>query len=315
MEVSSHALELRRVAGISFDLGVFTNLSRDHLNFHPDMDHYVRAKGRLFEGLGSGGKRGTAIVNIDDPASGYICSVNRGNLVTFAAHATAAVSARDVSASLDGMRFTLVTPAGTREVRLTHLGEYSIYNALAAAAVGGSLGIDLETIAAGLAATPPIPGRFELVDAGQDFVVAVDYAHKPDALQRVLESARKLGARRVITVVGCGGDRDHGKRPVMGRIAVELSDHAIITSDNPRSEDPRAIVEQILTGVRSVDPTALRHTAEVDRVTAIRQAIAMAGPGDLIIIAGKGHETYQLVGGKRLHFDDREEARKAIGEK
>jgi UDP-N-acetylmuramoyl-L-alanyl-D-glutamate--2,6-diaminopimelate ligase len=314
MEVSSHALELRRVAGISFDFGVFTNLSRDHLNFHPDMESYLRAKGRLFEGLAGAAKRGTAIVNIDDPASEYIRSVNTGGLVTFATHAAADVSARDISASLDGMRFTLATPAGARQVRLAHLGEYSIYNALAAAALGGSLGIDLDTIARGLAATPPIPGRFELVEAGQDFVVAVDYAHKPDALRRVLESARQLGARHLITVVGCGGDRDHGKRPVMGRIAVELSDHAVITSDNPRSEDPRAIIEQILAGARSADPKRERHSAEVDRATAIRQAVAMAGPGDLIVIAGKGHETYQLIGGRRLDFDDREQARRAIKE-
>jgi UDP-N-acetylmuramoyl-L-alanyl-D-glutamate--2,6-diaminopimelate ligase len=312
MEVSSHALELRRVAGIAFDLAVFTNLSRDHLNFHPDMHHYVRAKGRLFEELASRGKSGTAIVNLDDPASEYIRSVNAGGLKTYARHAPADVSARDVEASLDGLRFTLVTPAGTRGVRLAHLGEYSVYNALAAAAVASELGIDLETIAAGLAATPPIPGRFELVDAGQDFVVAVDYAHKPDALQRVLESARNLGARRLITVFGCGGDRDHGKRPLMGRIALELSDHVIVTSDNPRSEDPRAVVEDILGGARAVDPHAQRHVAEVDRASAIRCAVDMAGAGDLVLIAGKGHETYQLIGGQRLHFDDREQARAAL---
>lgn len=312
MEVSSHALELRRAAGIDFDVAVFTNLSRDHLNFHPDMHHYVRAKGRLFEELASGGKRGTAVVNVDDPASEYIAGVNRGKLVTFGLGRRAEVRGRDVETTLGGVSFTAETPSGSVRIRLSHLGEYSVYNALAAAAVGHALGLDLDRIAAGLAAAPPVPGRFELIDAGQDFVVVVDYAHKPDALERLLQSARKVNPRRLITVFGCGGDRDHGKRPVMGRIATELSDYVIVTSDNPRSEDPQAIIADILVGVLGFDGAAKRHVAVVDRAEAIRRAIEIAEAGDIVIIAGKGHEPYQLIAGRRLDFDDRAQARDAL---
>ena len=312
MEVSSHALELRRVAEIEFDVAVFTNLSHDHLNFHPDMDHYRRAKGRLFEALASGGRRGTAVVNVDDPASAYMISVNRGALLTYGIAQAADVRARNVRTGLRGATFTAETPRGRAEVQLRHLGDYSVYNALAALAAGECCGVPLDRIAAGLAAAPAVPGRFELVDGGQDFIVAVDYAHKPDALQRLLESARRLQPRRVIAVVGCGGDRDRAKRPVMGRIAAELSDYAIITSDNPRSEDPQTIIDEILIGVRSVDPTGARSVAQVDRAQAIDHAVAVAQPGDIVLIAGKGHEPYQLIAGRRLDFDDRLVARAAI---
>jgi UDP-N-acetylmuramoyl-L-alanyl-D-glutamate--2,6-diaminopimelate ligase len=314
MEVSSHALELGRVAAIEFDVGVFTNLSHDHLNFHPDMQHYRRAKGRLFEGLGGGDKRrGTAVVNVDDPASEYMIGANRGTLLTYGIEAAADVSATDVRMDLRGVQFTATTPRGRRAVALRHLGDYSVYNALAALATGEALGLELDATVAGLAATPPVPGRFELVDAGQDFVVAVDYAHKPDALRRLLESARRLRPRRLVTVFGCGGDRDRGKRPVMGRIAAELGDYAIVTSDNPRSEDPGAIVDEILAGVREIDPGGTRHVAVVDRAAAIAHAIEAAEPGDIVLIAGKGHETYQLIGAQRLDFDDRLVARGALG--
>ncbi len=310
MEVSSHALELRRVAEVAFDAAVFTNLSQDHLNFHPDMHHYVKAKGRLFEELCSGGKPGTAVVNVDDPASEYIRKVNRGGLLTFGIERSADVSAADVKASLQGVAFVLETPHGRAPVRLRHLGEYSVYNGLAAAATGVAVGEGLETIVAGLESAPPVPGRFELIDGGQDFVVAVDYAHKPDALRRLLESARRLEPRRLITVFGCGGDRDRGKRPIMGRIAAELSDYAIVTSDNPRSEEPMTIIDEILAGVPA--PDRARCDVEVDRDLAIQRAVRMAATGDMVLIAGKGHEPYQLVGGRRLEFDDRVQARAAI---
>jgi UDP-N-acetylmuramoyl-L-alanyl-D-glutamate--2,6-diaminopimelate ligase len=312
LEVSSHALELRRVAEVDFDVAVFTNLSHDHLNFHPDMHHYRRAKGRLFEELASGGKRGTAVVNLDDAASAYIIGVNRGGLLTYGIECAADVRGRDVHASLRGAAFTADTPRGAVAIELRHLGDYSVYNALAALAVGECLAVPLEQIAAGLAAAPPVPGRFELVEAGQDFVVAVDYAHKPDALRRLLESARRLEPRRVITVFGCGGDRDRAKRPLMGHIAAELSDWAIVTSDNPRSEDPRVIIDEILAGVRTVDPSGARHVAEVDRARAIGRAVALARAGDIVLIAGKGHEPYQLIAGQRLDFDDRLVARAAL---
>jgi UDP-N-acetylmuramoyl-L-alanyl-D-glutamate--2,6-diaminopimelate ligase len=198
------------------------------------------------------------------------------------------------------------------QVELRHLGEYSVYNALAALAVGEALALPLDRIVAGLDAAAPVPGRFELVDAGQDFVVAVDYAHKPDALERLLSSARRLQPRRVITVFGCGGDRDRAKRPLMGRIAAELSDYTVVTSDNPRSEDPLAIIDEILAGVRGVDPTGTRHVADPDRSRAIGHAIDIAQSGDVVLIAGKGHEPYQLIGALRLDFDDRIVARAAL---
>jgi UDP-N-acetylmuramoyl-L-alanyl-D-glutamate--2,6-diaminopimelate ligase len=248
MEVSSHALELRRVGGVAFDVAVFTNLSQDHLNFHPDMHHYLRAKGRLFQELGSGGKPATAVVNVDDPSSAHIIEVNRGALLTFGTSANAAVRATDICSDLSGTRFTATAHGVAHRIELPHLGDYQVYNALAAFSAGIALGLDGATLAAGLAVAPPIPGRFELIDCGQDFRVAVDYAHKPDALERLLRSARSLRPRRLICVVGCGGDRDRQKRPIMGRIATELSDLAIITSDNPRTEDPLAIIAAITAG-------------------------------------------------------------------
>jgi UDP-N-acetylmuramyl-tripeptide synthetase len=312
MEVSSHALELCRVAAIDFDVAVFTNLSHDHLNFHPDMHHYRRAKGRLFEELASGGKRGTAVVNLDDPHADYIVGVNCGALITYGLAAPANVRATEVSMTLHGVAFTALTPRGRLRLQLRHLGAYSVYNALAALAVGESLGADLQTIAAALEAAPPVPGRFELVDAGQDFIVAVDYAHKPDALQRLIESARQLEPRRLITVFGCGGDRDRAKRPLMGRLSAALSDLTIVTSDNPRGEEARAIVDEILTGVRASDPSGVKHLVELDRGRAIARAIESAGSGDIVLIAGKGHEPYQLIAGVKYDFDDRLVARAAL---
>jgi UDP-N-acetylmuramoyl-L-alanyl-D-glutamate--2,6-diaminopimelate ligase len=237
---------------------------------------------------------------------------NRGGLLTYGIDTAADVRARAVTHAREGIRFVSQSSDGEVPVHLRHLGAYSVYNALAALAAGTSLGIPLDTIAAGLAAAPPVRGRFELIEVGQDFVVAIDYAHKPDALARLLQSARQLDPRRLITVFGCGGDRDRGKRPVMGRIAIELSDYVIVTSDNPRSEEPAAIIDEILAGLVPLDPSAARHRVEVDRAAAIRSAVAMAESGDMVLIAGKGHETYQLVGGRRLDFDDAAHARAAL---
>lgn len=312
MEVSSHALELRRVAGIAFDVAVFTNISQDHLNFHPDMPHYVRAKGRLFAELGSGGKAATAVVNADDDSSAHIIAANQGRLLTYGIERPAAVRAHRIESSAAGTRFVATTPEGEIEVRLPHLGEYHVYNALAALGAAVSLGVNIEDVRRGLAKTPPIPGRFELVDCGQDFTVAVDYAHKPDALERALRSARKLTARRLLTVFGCGGDRDRSKRPPMGRIATELSDLVIVTSDNPRSEPPEQIIAEIMAGAQQVPGCGERVIADADRARAIDSAIQLAGPGDLVLIAGKGHEAYQLFADRRIHFDDREQARAAL---
>jgi UDP-N-acetylmuramoyl-L-alanyl-D-glutamate--2,6-diaminopimelate ligase len=312
MEVSSHALELRRVGGIGFDVAVFTNISQDHLNFHPDMHHYLRAKGRLFEELGSGGKAATAVVNTDDRCGAHIMEVNRGALLTFGSDQPADVAAREVETGLAGTRFVATTPAGELAVQLPHLGDFHVHNALAAIAAGVALRVDLAAIRRGLAATPPVPGRFELVECSQGFKVAVDYAHKPDALERLLRSARALHPRCILTVFGCGGDRDRGKRPVMGRIAAELSDLVIVTSDNPRSEPPQQIIDEIMAGARQVDGFNVRVSVEPDRGRAIGAAIRLAQPDDLVLIAGKGHESYQLFADRRVHFDDREEARRAL---
>lgn len=312
MEVSSHALALRRVGGIAFDIAVFTNISQDHLNFHPDMHHYRRTKGRLFEELESGGKRATAVVNGDDASSAYIISVNRGALLTYGVTAAADVRACDIQTSVHGTRFGVITSVGEFAVQLPHIGEYHVHNALAAFTVGLALRLDPTHLCAGLAAAPPIPGRFERVECGQDFTVAVDYAHKPDALERVLRSARALEPHRVLTVFGCGGDRDRGKRPLMGQIAAQLSDVVIVTSDNPRSEPPDQIIAEILSGVPPAPGWEARVQREVDRARAIELAIALAEPGDLVLIAGKGHETYQLFADRRVHFDDREQARLAL---
>jgi len=310
MEVSSHALELRRVGGVAFDVGVFTNISRDHLNFHPDMHHYLRAKGRLFEELGSGGKAATAVVNVDDPASEHILAVNRGAALTFGVEKPAAVRATHVDTGLHGTRLQVTTPRGELAIELPHLGEFHVHNALAAVGTAIALNLPDDAIVAGLRAAPPVPGRFELVESGQGYRVAVDYAHKPDALERLLRSARNLRPGRLITVFGCGGDRDRGKRPEMGRIAADLSDLVVVTSDNPRSEPPDEIIDEILAGVPPA--AASRVDREVDRERAIHRAIAAAEPGDLVLIAGKGHETYQLFADHQIHFDDREVARAAI---
>jgi len=311
MEVSSHALALKRVAGVRYDVALFTNLTQDHLNFHPDMAHYRAAKGRLFEGLGAGGKRGVGIVNADDPESDFFRARCPGEVLTFGLEKPADVRASEVHFDLNGTHFHVTTPVGEMDLRLRLLGDYNVLNALGACAVGIALGFDLETIREGLATTV-VPGRFELVDEGQDFVVAVDYAHTPDALANVLRMARKLQPHRLICVFGCGGDRDRTKRPRMARVVAELSDVMIVTSDNPRTEDPDAIIDEIMPGIPPDAPVE-RHRL-TDRTEAIRAAVRMAQPNDLLVIAGKGHENYQVFGHRRIHFDDREVAAAALRE-
>lgn len=314
MEVSSHALELRRVAGIAFDAAVFTNLSQDHLNFHPDMHAYLQAKGRLFQELESGGKRAVAVVNIDDPHSDHIIAVNSGDLLTYGRSDAAAVRAVDVRTDLSGTRFSFSLPGGGGgRIRIPHIGEYQVHNALAALATGYALGLPLERVLQGVEDTPDVPGRFELVDEGQDFRVAVDYAHKPDALERLLRGGRELQPNRLIVVFGCGGDRDRAKRAVMGRLAHELGDIVFVTSDNPRTEDPDAIIADILEGCHGEGGG--RVEVEPDRASAIGAAISTARSDDLVLIAGKGHEAYQITGTGTVEFDDREHARRALRER
>jgi UDP-N-acetylmuramoyl-L-alanyl-D-glutamate--2,6-diaminopimelate ligase len=319
MEVSSHALELQRVDGVAFDVAIFTNLTQDHLDFHGTMDRYARAKSRLFfELLGRDGKPGaTAVLNADDPVGAAWARELPGRVLTFglgraAAHpaASPSVLARRYESGLAGIRLLADTPVGPIELASPLIGEHNVMNLLGAVAAGIALGLGPAAIAAALGSVQSVPGRFERVEAGQDFLVVVDYAHTPDALRRVLETARLLTRDRLGVVFGAGGDRDRGKRPLMGRVAAELADRVWLTSDNPRSEDPGAIIDEIAAGV--VPPPPGGYTKNSDRREAIREALHWGQAGDTVVIAGKGHETYQLIAGKTLPFDDRLIAREFL---
>ncbi|HET7177255.1 MAG TPA: UDP-N-acetylmuramoyl-L-alanyl-D-glutamate--2,6-diaminopimelate ligase [Solirubrobacterales bacterium] len=303
MEVSSHALALRRADAIHFEVAVFTNLSRDHLDFHADMEDYFQAKRLLFER-----EPGTAIVNVDDEhgrrlAAEFPCTT------ASAAGAAADYLAREVCLGAAGASFLVRGPEGEAEVRTGLPGRFNVSNALLAFAAATALGVDPAAAAAGLARASRVPGRFEPIDEGQPFAVLVDYAHTPDSLESVLREARRLAEGRVIAVFGAGGDRDRGKRPAMGRAGAELSDLAIVTSDNPRSEEPEAIIAEVLAGVGERGGVEV----EPDRRAAIALALARARPGDAVVIAGKGHEQGQeFEDGRRVPFDDREVAREEL---
>jgi len=319
MEVSSHALEQRRVDGIAYDVAIFTNLTQDHLDFHGTMERYAQAKARLFfELLRDGGKpRSAAVLNADDPVGAEwaqrLAAEGRVRVLTFGLGGLGrlgsepTVRPRAWESALDGIRLEAATPAGVVTLRSPLIGEHNVLNLLGAVATGVALGLGPATIARALGAVASVPGRFERVTAGQDFLVVVDYAHTPDALHRVLETARRLTPGRLGVVFGAGGDRDRGKRPIMGRIAAELADRVWLTSDNPRSEDPRAILEEISVGVVPVPPGG--YTSHPDRREAIRDALGWARAGDTLVIAGKGHETYQIIGAQVLPFDDRQVVR------
>jgi UDP-N-acetylmuramoyl-L-alanyl-D-glutamate--2,6-diaminopimelate ligase len=321
MEVSSHALKLSRAAGMQFDTATFTNLSRDHLDFHGSLEEYARAKRILFDLLeGGGGKDGAAaIVNGDDPFGSELVSMLRSSgrveVLTYGM-GECDVTAGDLSTTPSGTTARFHTPAGDIDVRLALISAFNVMNALAATAVAVSRGVPLDAIAAGLARVEKVEGRLELVDAGQDFTIVVDYAHTPDALGQVLGALAQLPAGKIITVFGCGGDRDRGKRPMMGEIAVRNSDVVIVTSDNPRTEDPAQIIEEILAGTEDVPAGSVRPgvvlEANESRREAIRRAVELARRGDIVLIAGKGHEDYQILGDRKIHFDDREEAREAV---
>jgi UDP-N-acetylmuramoyl-L-alanyl-D-glutamate--2,6-diaminopimelate ligase len=312
MEVSSHALALQRVHGINFRAAIFTNLTQDHLDFHGTMEEYFRAKKMLFDGLSSDA---TAITNVDDPRGKAIVADTQGRVLTYGTTPAADVRASDVSVSLAGSQFTVTYQQQARAVRMPLIGRFNVQNALAAYAVGVALGIDREQIAAGLGRVTAVPGRFQHIVSPDGWIAVVDYAHTPDALANCLRTIHDImnAGRRghIITVFGCGGDRDKGKRPLMGRVATELSDITVITSDNPRSEDPEAIVREIQAGCLA-DKTVY---TEVDRRKAIAFALGLARAGDVVLIAGKGHETYQIIGDKRVHFDDREEVESFIRKK
>ncbi len=307
-EVSSHGLALHRTDGTRFAVRVFTNLTRDHLDFHGTVDAYRDAKLRLFARDAFAGDD-VAVVNLADPEGAAFVRGSGFRVLTYGTP-DADIAAEDVALAPTGTSCVVRHPGGRTPLALRMAGAHNVQNALAAFAAATLLGVDAEDAARGLSALAGVPGRLESVHAGQPFAVLVDYAHTPDALERALRAVREFtpAGARVICVVGCGGDRDAGKRPIMGELAATLADIAIITSDNPRTEDPAAIVRAVLAGV-----PAGRHAIDlVDRRDAIRHAIAEAREGDSVLIAGKGHEDYQILGTTKIHFDDREEARAAL---
>jgi UDP-N-acetylmuramoyl-L-alanyl-D-glutamate--2,6-diaminopimelate ligase len=308
MEVSSHALALGRVYGLNFHTTIFTNLTRDHLDFHGDMPAYFAAKQLLFAGAGGTPPRYAAL-NRDDPWARDIKVHPKTEVLWYGLGPEAALRPRHIASTFGGLRFDLQFGKQRFPIECTLIGKINVYNILAACAAGLSYGLSPEVIARGIANLKAVPGRFERVDEGQPFVVVVDYAHTDDALRNVIAVARGLNPKRVITLFGCGGDRDRAKRPLMGLAAAEGSDFVVLTSDNPRSEDPLAIMNDALVGVRRVD---VPHIVEPDRQAAIRKALKEAREGDIVILAGKGHETYQVLKDKTIDFDDRAVAREVL---
>ena len=321
MEVSSHALHQHRADSIHFDVKVFTNLTQDHLDYHGDMDTYFEAK-RLLFAAESGApslvvEGGVSVINVDDPYGKRLAEELADNdpeaLVTYsAAGADASLSAREVEFDAAGSRFSCVTPDGAYGVRTRLPGEFNVANALAALGAAAAVGIETQAAVDALADAAPVPGRFEPIDEGQPFGVLVDYAHTPDSLENVLRAARSITEGRLISVFGCGGDRDRAKRPLMGRAGAELSDVAVVTSDNPRSEDPDAIIEEILAGIEGADSDE-SVLVESDRRAAIALALERADESDTVVIAGKGHEQGQeFEDGRKIPFDDRDVAREKL---
>ena len=310
MEVSSHALEQNRVRGVEFDAAIFTNLTQDHLDYHETMEAYFAAKSRLFEQLATQRhKRGTAVFNIDDRYGRRLLDEfgPRVNTITYGQSSNAMFRAGDLRTDLQGTQYSLHAGGKSYLVRLPLFGPFNVYNSLAALAAMQALGHDVRKSVEALKDAPQVPGRLEKVAGSKAFRVFVDYAHTPDALDNVLRTLRALAPERLITVFGCGGDRDRAKRGPMGRAAEELSDWCIVTSDNPRSEDPAAICSEITAALR-----ADNHEVIIDRRAAIRRAVAMAGPGDIVLVAGKGHEDYQEFADRKVPFDDVAEAASAI---
>lgn len=319
MEVSSHALEQQRVAGVHFEVAAFTNLTAEHLDYHGDMESYFASKRRLFIG-GENSDAARAVINIDDPYGERLAKELPEAL-------TCGIRARIRPAgtrlSIDGIEGEVATPEGTVSLRSALVGEFNLQNLLCAVGVGISLNIAPATIAEGLAGARQVPGRLERIDNDRGVLILVDYAHTGDALEKALQALRDLSPSRLIAVFGCGGDRDPSKRPVMGEIAARLADVAIITSDNPRGEDPLRIIEAIRQGATQVHPAEWPPAEAagsrekgfvtiVDRREAIRFAVSLLRPGEVLLVAGKGHEDYQIVGRERLHFDDRQELRRAL---
>jgi UDP-N-acetylmuramoyl-L-alanyl-D-glutamate--2,6-diaminopimelate ligase len=304
MEVSSHALAQERVSSVDFSYAIFTNLTHDHLDYHLNMDAYFKAKARLFKAMP---KNTVSIFNIDDPYARRLLNMTCSRVITYGLGSRAMVSARDIRFSIRSTRFIAKTPKATIEITSPLIGRHNLYNVLAAISLGTAVGLRPDTTKNAIAKFKPVPGRLERVDRGGDFSVFVDYAHTDDALKNVLTTLKELTASRIIVVFGCGGNRDKAKRPKMGRVASELSDFAIITSDNPRNESPRDIIADILSGI-----TTKNFKVIADRRAAILGSIKMARPGDVILVAGKGHETQQIFKNRSIHFDDRETVRQCL---
>jgi UDP-N-acetylmuramoyl-L-alanyl-D-glutamate--2,6-diaminopimelate ligase len=309
MEVSSHALALGRVYGMQFQTAVFTNFTQDHLDFHHTMEDYFAAKRLLFTGSGGPAPR-FSVINRDDEWGRKLAALGTtSDVLLYGLGSEAMVRARHIHSGLNGLRFDVSFDKLRFEINSPLIGKVNVYNILAACCAGMTFQLPPEIIARGIEACAGVPGRFERVDEGQPFAVVVDYSHTEDALRNAISVARTLNAKRVITLFGCGGDRDRAKRPLMGQAAGELSDLVVLTSDNPRSEEPLQIMNDALVGLRR---TNTRTIVEPDRATAIRKAIEEAHAGDVVILAGKGHETYQIFRDRTIHFDDREVAREAL---
>ncbi|HOT97463.1 MAG TPA: UDP-N-acetylmuramoyl-L-alanyl-D-glutamate--2,6-diaminopimelate ligase [bacterium] len=304
METSSHGIEFHRLQGCRFRIAVFTNLTQDHLDFHKTMENYLNAKLKLFRWLGA---EDYAVINIDDPYGGRFVEATRANVLTYGIFSPADIMAREIHYGISGTRYILETPQGSIDIETRLLGRFNVYNALAGVGAAVAEGIDLEVIKRGLERPIRVAGRMEMVDLGQPFTVVVDYAHTPDGMENVLGLARGLNPRRLITVFGCGGDRDKEKRPIMGGVASRFSDVVILTADNPRTEDPEAILDDITAGC-----DAAKVTRIIDRHEAIQHAITTAQAGDIVMILGKGHETTQTLMDRTIPFNDREEAEAAL---
>jgi UDP-N-acetylmuramoyl-L-alanyl-D-glutamate--2,6-diaminopimelate ligase len=317
MEVSSHALALGRTSGSEFDVGVYTNITRDHLDFHHTFENYIAAKAQLFKMISAPGAtkaNKAAVVNTDDPAAPAMLAVSACRRITYGVQSAADLTAAAISVRARGASFTVKGPFGDLPLDLKITGIFNVYNVLAAVGAALAEGISADIVKQALEEFASVPGRFELVDAGQKFAVIVDYAHTPDSLENVLRTARQFATRRIIVVFGCGGDRDRTKRPIMGRIAMDLGDIVIATSDNPRSEEPAAILAEIEVGLKEKQTPAKGYEIIVDRRAAIAHALRFAAPDDVVVIAGKGHETYQVLKDKTIDFDDRAVAREIIKE-
>ncbi len=306
MEVSSHALALNRVAGCEYDTAALTNITQDHLDFHKTLENYRDAKGLLFEHLHEGKKEiKTAVFNMDDASSPILCDRTKTRILTYGEGRNNNIYPLFFKVEAKQMRLQLHTPVGEMDLLLKITGEFNVYNVMAAVAIALAEQIDKKTIVDVLNGFDGVPGRFQLVEAGQPYTVIVDYAHTPDGLENVLKTARSITEGKLWVVFGCGGDRDNKKRPIMGRIALELADRVVVTSDNPRTEDPAVIIDEIAEALKDV-PEGKSVELIAERRDAIYHALSEAAANDVIMIAGKGHENYQILADKTIHFDDRE---------